>query len=96
MARQPKIGEPVLINLTRKGAFDRVVSGKEGQTLVIDAVTDGIEGLVCHVRDYRYPQEGGKLYQIWSLGTHDYVPLMLNYFGFPEFAEVKNQTKGED
>ena len=84
MARQPKVGEPILINLTKEGALDRVLFGKEGQTFVVDAVTDGVEGLVCHVRDYRYPQDGGKPYQIWSLGAYDYVPLMLNHHGFPE------------
>jgi hypothetical protein len=79
MSRQPKIGEPLVINVTAVGAHERVLSAKEGMTFVVDAVTERPNGeLVCHVRDYRY-DTGSNGYQIWSLGPEHYDVLIKQY-----------------
>lgn len=64
-------GHPTeVVMLTRAGEW-RVLQGKAGMLFLVDSVTirpDG--GIVRHVRDYRYEQNG-KPYQIWSLGPDD-------------------------
>lgn len=64
-------GACAAVRLTPAGV-NRVLHGAAGMTFLVDSFTDGVRGRVAHVRDYRYPNEGGKPYCIWSLSAGDY------------------------
>jgi hypothetical protein len=59
------------VRLTADGARFRVLNGKAGMVFEVDKTSFGLSGLVVHVRDHRFTN-GGKPYQIWSLGAEDY------------------------
>lgn len=66
-----KVKKAGSVRLSAEGARYRVLEGKAGMVFEVDATSFGLSGLVVHVRDHRYTN-GGKPYQIWSLGAQDY------------------------
>ena len=71
---------PKIVILTPQGAKERVLDARGGETFLVNAISQssapiGEKTMVCHVRDYRYPdkfREDLKPFCIWSLGPSHY------------------------
>lgn len=65
----------MIARLTKDG-IDRVLSGEEGMTFIVDKITENGLRRIAHVRDYRFPRmvngEHHADYQIWSIGPEGY------------------------
>ena len=63
----------IVIRINEK-ALSRVMNGQIGMTFIVDEFTDTIDdrGKIAHVRDYRYFNTFGRLYQIWSIDPEGY------------------------
>lgn len=72
MSQRNQEGHPTVVRINERGRW-RVSDARAGETFFVDStsVRFGTGEIICHVRDYRYPEDGRE-FCIWSLGPEHY------------------------
>lgn len=69
----------VVVKIKGPEGIARVLSSEPGMTFLVDKFTNGVRGMVAHVRDYRFPSPT-QAYQIWSIPAEGYEIVAGNPF----------------
>jgi len=64
------------VKITTGDAAGRILEGKVGMVFKVDSwTTRADKKRICHVIDYRYPNDSKKGFQVWTLGVDGFEEL---------------------